>query len=137
MNVTIELDDQKADLLVAALDLYMRIGIGQFKEVLEFNHRDVHDGVELWKREVDRAPAVDLLNQLSWAVLKTSSNGSHGIFSPLVEDRVKRAAYMHAQIRKQLAEARWKPGDSKIYVQFDEPRPYLDGDKPIVVNVVP
>jgi hypothetical protein len=106
------LNDHQAQVLIQALDLFSRIGIGQFEEVLQVY--DPNAKLALKERERIRAG----LN-----IAKTEaghpSNGSYGIHHPKVDDDFRVAYDLQQVIRHRLAWDRKPEGD--ITVPFDKP----------------
>lgn len=109
------LTEAQARVLVSSLDLYMRIGLGQFREVL-----DVHDGeCRLLDGVRDRVRA--LLDQIG-AEIGFARGASHGICSPQVADRFRAAYDVLQVVRHRLAFDRKLDGGPGDGVDFDAPR---------------
>jgi len=110
-NLTVT--EEQARILTDALDLYSRIGIGQFEEVLQVYDRNlkldeetrdrIRIGLDIAKREAGHP-----------------RSGSHGIHNEKVDDRFRAAYDLQQVVRNRLAWDRNPKGG--IQVQFDEPR---------------
>jgi hypothetical protein len=110
-NITV--DEHQARILVAALDLYTRIGIGQFTEIVRVYNYE-------WKTPV---PVVDrLVDAMNAAkqVIGFGPGASYGIHSPDVHDVFRRAYDIQCVIRHRLAFDRTPEGG--LGVDFDTPR---------------
>lgn len=115
------LTDAQADLLVAALDLYARIGIGQLETLLEY------PGVRL--SPSGRADARYHVAALKHELfdLPISASDSYGIYSQEAVLPAKNAYDLRSVVRHRLAwdragnptERDWR---TMITVDYDEPR---------------
>jgi len=109
---TLTLNEKQAEVLVAALDLYTRIGIGQFEEIVNV---------------YDRAAKLPLVirdgmrNGLNFAkqLVGHPKNGSYGIHHPDVDDDFRASYDLKQVIRHRLAWDRAPKGG--VQVDFDEP----------------
>jgi len=107
-NITVT--ETQAELLVCALDLYSRIGIGQFEEVAS-----VYDPA----RKLENWDSIHTLLLAAKEEAGHPRNGSHGIMNPKVRD-VFRAAYdLQQVIRHKVAWSRNPEGS--ILVHHDTP----------------
>lgn len=124
----IVVDEQQARILVAALDLYARIGIGQFTEVVRvYNYA--------WKMPI---PMVDrLVDAMNGAklVIGFGPGGSYGIHSPDVHDVFRRAFDIQCVIRHRLAFDGTPEGG--LGVDFDEPRQIGELPLPTISHAMP
>lgn len=110
-NITVT--ESQANILVRALDLFSRIGIGQFENVVEvYNHDFRLDAV---KQERIRLC-------LQWAKEEAGhpANGSYGIHNKAVSNDFRAAYDLQQVIRHRIAWDRRPEGG--IQVNFDEPR---------------
>lgn len=122
----IVVDEAQARILVAALDLYLRIGIGQFTEVVRVYNYE-------WKTPI---PMVDkLVDAMNYAkrIVGFGPGGSYGIHSPDVHDVFRRAFDIQRVIRHRLAFDRTPEGG--FGVDFDEPRQIGELPLPTVSHV--
>ena len=107
------LNEKQAEILVAALDHYSRIGIGQFEDVLNVYDRNFKLNYEV--RE-----------QLRHALDKTKitaghpPNGSYGIHNPEVRDEFRTAFDIQQVVRHRIAWDRNPEGGNQV--NFDTPR---------------
>ena len=109
---TLTCSAEQAALLVRALDLYSRIGIGQFEEIL--NVYDAQHTMEVSLRQDARLA----INEAK-ALAGHPDSGSYGIHSPEVRDEFRAAFDLQRVIRHRLAFDRKPEGD--IMVDFDTP----------------
>lgn len=124
----IVVDEAQARILVEALDLYTRIGIGQFAEVVRVYNYE-------WKTPI---PAVDRLVDVMNAakhVIGFGPGASHGIHSPDVHDVFRRAYDIRCVIRHRLAFDRTPEGG--LGVDFDTPRQIGELPLPTISHAVP
>ncbi len=116
---TLTLNQTQADLVVKALDLFSRIGLGQFETLLEVY--DTECRLELEQRELLRS-SLNLAKQ----TVGHPVNGSFGINNPLLPERFRDAWDICQVVRHRLAWDR-KP-EGGIQVWFDNP--YFTGKLP-------
>lgn len=122
----IVVDEQQARILVAALDLYSRIGIGQLTEVVRVYNYE-------WKTPI---PTVDRLVEVmneAKHVIGFGPGGSYGIHSPNVHDVFRRAFDIQCVIRHRLAFDRTPEGG--FGVDFDTPRQIGELPLPTISHV--
>ena len=110
---TLTMSEEQSQLLVKALDLYSRIGIGQFEEIL-----DVYDPLHRLVPVEAKDTARKLLDSVK-AVYGHPANGSHGIHNPEVRDEFRAAYDIQRVVRHRLAFDRHPEGG--FQVNFDEP----------------
>jgi hypothetical protein len=104
------LTEEHAGILVAALDLYARIGIGQFEVVAE-----VYDP----GRNLEARDAIHTLLLAAKEEAGHPRNGSHGIHNSKVDDRFRASFDLKQVIQNRVA---WdKNPKGGIQVQYDEP----------------
>jgi hypothetical protein len=109
-----------AHIVVDALDLYSRVGLGQLDEIsslARFGLLTNADGNAPSEDALDDAEAY--LKQAKRSLFGFESNASHGIFSPKVNERFRTAWGVLKAIRHRLAWDRTPAGG--IQVSFDEP----------------
>lgn len=112
---TLTLNENQMLLVRDALDLYSRIGIGQFEIISEVYapfERDelMRNGLNVAKKACGHPP-----------------NGSYSINNPTVNDRFRQAFDICQVVRNKVAWSRNPEGG--IYVQFDTPRQL--GEEPL------
>lgn len=113
VSYVLELSKNQARIVVDALDLYMRIGIGQFKEVAR-----VYDyGFD--RADVDMEALRGALEEAS-RTQGFGTGGSYGIHSERVNDVFRQAYDIKQVVRHRLAWDREPNGG--IGVDFDTPR---------------
>lgn len=112
---TLTFTEEQAGILVDALDLYSRIGIGQFEECVRvFDHT-----LELPIETRDACKAS--LDHAKFVIAGLPAGGSHGIHNPKVRD-VFRAAYDIQQVIRHRVAWDRKPEGNISHVHFDQPR---------------
>jgi len=124
----IVVDEQQARILVAALDLYSRIGIGQLTEVVRVYNYEWKTPIPM----VDRL--VEVMNEAK-RVIGFGPGGSYGIHSPDVHDVFRRAFDIQCVIRHRLAFDRTPEGG--FGVDFDTPRQIGELPLPTISHAVP
>ena len=123
----IELSDKQADVLVAALDLYSRIHLGQFEEVA--NIARMHDISKLDKDYDAHNDFEDAIREAK-TILGFDRNASYGIFNERVNDIARVAWDMQQVIRHHLA---WKRNpEGGFTVNFDTPH---RSSKECIINI--
>jgi hypothetical protein len=119
-NYTLNLNERQAQVVAAALDLYARIGIGQFEEVLQ-----VYDpGAKL---DIKTRGRIGSGLRIAKEEAGNPANGSHSIVNPVVEDQFRVAYDVRQVIRHKLALDR-KP-EGGMGVDFDTP--HQTGKEPL------
>lgn len=111
---TLEITEHQAQTLVDALDLYSRIGLGQFLEVADV-YVHAHDVSQEEREELEIR-----LTQAKAAV-GHPRNGSFGIHSREVPDAFRVAWDLQKVIRHRLAVDRDPTGTPWRGVSYDEP----------------
>lgn len=128
IKYTLTVTEDQARIIHDALDLYTRIGIGQFENVLEVYDR----GCRL-KPEQRHAIRESLL------CAKTAAghprNGSWGIHHVKVADRFRSAYDIQQVVRHQIAWDHNPKGG--IQVQFDRPQQTSDSPLPTITKHQP
>ena len=108
---TLTMSEEQAQVVVRALDLYTRIGIGQFEEIFR-----VYDP----KGELrNHSGASGLMNSIK-NIVGHPANGSHGIHHPEVRDEFRAAYDVQQVIRNRIAFD--KNPEGGMGVAFDTPR---------------
>lgn len=111
------LTEKQATVLTRALDLFSRIGIGQFEEVINI-FRDEHlSDPEMTPERIDEARKH--IDHVKFMLTGHPANGSFGILNPRVSDDYRIAYDIQQVIRNRLAWDRRPEGG--IQVQFDPP----------------
>lgn len=114
---TLTITEEQANVLIKALDLYKRIGMGQIDEI---KHVTVPAPGHKYKWvELDQTMAILKLQLLGWPHINTA----HSIMSKDLPDQFRVAWDIQQVVRNRLAHDSLKPGEKPgIYVYFDEPR---------------
>lgn len=108
---TITVNENHIQVILAALDLFARIGVGQFDEVLHVYDRGAKLADELRTRMRDGLSYVK-------SVVGHPPNGSHGIHQPEVDDDFRIACDIQRVIRHRLAWDRDPKGGMRV--DFDK-----------------
>ncbi len=129
----LELSEKQCAVLINALDLYQRIGMGQIDEIRRvavpapgygtygMDHNVVDTLINLLKQEL-----------LGWEHIGTS----HSILSNDIPDDFRVAWDIQQVVRHRLAHDGLKPGEKLgIYVYFDTPRRYSKEELPAIKAV--
>lgn len=115
---TLTLNERQAEVLVAALDFYSRIGIGQFEElvhVYEGAQMGLGDATSGAKLQAAKRYIEDAKHELTGF----PANASHSILNPKVNDTFRVAYDIQKVVRHRLA---WdKSPDGGTGVWFDKP----------------
>ncbi len=130
-KVTIQTDRKTAAIMMRALELYARIGIGQLDEVVElfcFGPATNRNGQNPSADSLQAAR--ELMTQVKFALTGFESNASKGIGGEHVAEELKAAWEVRKAISHRLAWDR-QPGGG-MGVDFDEP---LDS-KPALARVI-
>lgn len=114
MKYNLLLSDEQADVLVRALDLYSRIGIGQFEEVL--NVYDRHLKLDLAQRETLR----HLLTNAKMAVGLPANGGPSIGNQEKVREEFRVAWDIQQVVRHRLSHDR-RPEGNPSNMNFDTP----------------
>lgn len=124
---TLTMSEEQASLLVRALDLYSRIGIGQFEEVLEvYDHR--------MRRSLEVREEIRAALKSAKMAAGHPSNGSFGINNQEVADEFRAAYDLQQVVRHRLAYDRRPEGG--IQVCFDEPRQLSEQPLATIVSTI-
>jgi len=137
---TLTLNKDQAQVLVQALDLFSRIGIGQFEEIVHvydsgrMNNEQLEGNAKYDVRDQARA-ALDLAKKV---LTGYTGGASHGIHSPLVSDKYRAAFDIQQVVRHALHQERNPKGEAgwcvsssvyqtsaqelPIFVRNDEPK---------------
>ena len=115
MKITIVLSERQAAILVAALDLYSRVHIGQLEEVQNVL-REAY-WTEAGGEKLDHlAHLLEAAKSVLWGF---SRGGSFGIHHPKVPDRARQAFDIKQALRNTIARAKNPAGG--IGVSYDPP----------------
>jgi hypothetical protein len=125
MTVTITCSDDQARAIAAALDLLMRVHLGQWHVLVE---RLKWDG-----RYRDMHGCADTLRALAWVYTRMDAGASHGITSRDIDDEARVAADIKGAIRhalwKALPASERRPGST---VDSAPPMKHAEAPLPIV-----
>lgn len=111
-KVKLTLTERQACILRDALDIYSRIGIGQFDKVVDTYDRN---GMMTPQQRED----VEKLFKSAKIVCGHTHNGSFGIHNPLVNDTFRKAFDINQVLRNKIAWSRAPQGG--VGVDFYEP----------------
>ena len=111
---TLTMSEEQAQVAVRALDLYTRIGIGQFEEAFR-----VYDPLNS-ELEPDERRGMEILVTEVKRIYGHPMNGSHGIHNDKVRDDFRAAYDIQQVIRNRIAFDRNPEGG--MQVDFDTPR---------------
>lgn len=119
VKYSLDLDESAVELLMKALDLYARIGIGQIEGLLD------HPEVQKALLTTDALEARYAASRLKEVVFGFTTAASRSIASPSVMDDTKRAFDIFCVLRHRMA---WdkagnppKRTSAMIFVDFDKP----------------
>ena len=115
MEVTLKLTEKQAAVVVAALDLYTRVLIGQV-EMVEEVLRWTYPGLSAEGLQQAR----DLMKSVKEQLWGFGPGASHGIHSPAVHDNARKAYDLLQVVRNGIALAK-KP-EGGFQVCYDVPR---------------
>jgi hypothetical protein len=119
-DLHITLPAQTARIVVDALDMYSRIGLGQLDEIVSLGRFGLLTNAKGEKPSADALEDAEYhLAQAKQALFGYAPNASHGIFSDKVAERFRTAWGALKAIRHRLAWDRTPTGG--IQVSFDEP----------------
>lgn len=121
------LTEKQAHIVITALDLYTRIGIGQIERVMEL-FSEVY-----WKDIPNVERARQLVLEFKEALTGYPMNASHGIHSDKVRDTF-RAAYDITQVLRHAVAWGAKP-EGGIEIWFDKPRQISEQSLPTIETV--
>lgn len=125
---TLTMSEEQAQIAVRALDLYTRIGIGQFEEILR-----VYDPLcEVF--DAQRTSVRGSMDEIK-AQAGHPPNGSHGIHNDKVRDEFRVAYDIQQVIRNRIAFDRNPEGG--MQVDFDTPRAISQLPLPTIKSEVP
>lgn len=120
MEITIRVNEKQAAIINRALDLYARIGAGQFREIL-FHPQFF---------SVDKGNAADELEKIASQLTGLPPYSYHGITSEKLCKQSKTAFWIHQHIRYVIAWARNPEGG--YTVDFNKPEKFQE-EEPVVV----
>jgi hypothetical protein len=130
------LDERQTQTLVAALDLFSRIGIGQFEEIvhhmrfrLDARLKEAAEGSYDY-RKADLA--TKLMDLAKYTLFGHPPNGSYGIHSHEVPDEYRVAYDIQQVIRHELWKGREHTELTRFTVDADEPRQTVP-DQPLAL----
>lgn len=108
----LKITEDQAKIISKALDLYSRIFMGQFKEILDFQFG--------WKMELeDHEWCRKALQTVKRVATGLENNAYYGIFSEKISNKARAAYDIHQVIRNKLA---WDNNpNGGITVNFDKP----------------
>jgi hypothetical protein len=112
---TLTMSEAQTGILVRALDLYSRIGIGQFEEILR-----VYDPISSLVPIEAGDSARKLLDAVK-AIYGHPANGSNGLLNPEVRDEFRAACDIQQIVSHQLA-LDHNQGKNDYTVDYYEPR---------------
>ena len=115
MEVTLKLTEKQAEVVVAALDLYSRILIGQTEEVERVYRWLPGDRLSLKKLQTAKH-LLDDVKHVLWGFLPGSS---YGIHHPDVHDDARKAFDLQQVIRNTIARTKNPKGGSQVI--YDTP----------------
>lgn len=119
-KVHLEMTEETAGCVYDALELYSRLGIGQFGPLLELARMGTlkhANGNEVSNDQLDEAE--EHLKRFKQSLIGMASNASFGIYSPHVSPAVKQAWAVSKSIRHRLAWDRAPEG--RLGTSHDEP----------------
>lgn len=120
MNFNLTLNEFQAKVMVQALDVFSRIGIGQLEEIESLLRRHGHN-------DFNYDAVKDALNLLKQEIMGQPPNGSFGIHHPEVHDVFKVSWDLQQVVRYCLAWSQHPEGG--FGVNFYEPS--LSGSQPL------
>ena len=113
--VKLEITDKQAYLIMDALELYSRIGMGQFDKIKD--HPTIHN--HIWNNHRDEyhdfADNELLIVRNKLFDLNYGLNGSHGINSPSIDDSNRLAFDLRQVIRHEF----WKANPNRTNMTVD------------------
>jgi hypothetical protein len=121
---TLTLNEDQARILIRALDLYSRIGIGQFEEVAQVYDRGL-------KLDLPTRDRIRVGLNIAKAEAGHPVNGSYGIHNAKVDDEFRVAYDLQKVVRHRLAWDRQPQGG--LGVDFDTPD--QSGSQPLATIV--
>lgn len=129
----LEMDAEQFKVMLPALDLAMRLHIGQLGMINEFMSSEVKtpNNVPFFDDEV-RANLSEVKQRYFG---NPNLNAGPGIHNPSVSDRARMLMDTHDVIRNKIAWDEHKPGEPTLYVQFDTPRQGSKFILPVMRNV--
>ncbi len=115
---TLTLNERQAEVVAAALDLYARIGIGQFEEIVS-----IYEGAQMGLGKTTDAgklhAAKRFVEDAKHELTGFPANASHGIMSDKVNDTFRVAYDIGKVLRHRLAWDRSPEGGYGVH--FDKP----------------
>lgn len=132
--LTLTLPVEYARILADAAELYARLGIGQYGELLQM----ARDGLVIDRegqptKLANIEAAEPLLNEIKRLLTGYPANASHGIYAPTLPKRFQYAHAVEKAIRHRLAWDTHPQGGTSV--QFDEP--LFDVEKPVSASTSP
>jgi hypothetical protein len=121
MTITIECTELQARTITTALDLLMRIHMGQWYVLTE--------RLRWHPRWNDRDCAVNILTALAMLYTQLSGPASHSINSPVIDDEARIAADIRGMIRHVLWTA--QPEGERIACTVDSAPPMRHSNEPL------
>ncbi len=126
---SLTLSEHQADIVIRALDLYTRIGIGQFEEV-----EHVYSRTNLaadWKTAERIRAGLNIAKEAAGH----HPNGSYSIHNDKVDDNFRAAYDIQQVIRHRLAWDRQPEGSPRYHVHFDAPQQISKEPLPTIEKV--
>jgi hypothetical protein len=126
MTVTITCSDDQARTIAAALDLLMRVHLGQWHVILE--------GLKWDGRYRDLYGCANTLRALAWIYTRMDAGASHSITSRDIDDEARVAA----DIKGALRHAMWKaqPASERAHHTVDSSPPMKHAENPLPIVTV-
>lgn len=133
MDYQLKISTEQAQTLVAALEFYMRIGLGQFEMM------DVHPTIaeKMYALDCDEGDRVRMMaTMLKRSLFGFEANQSYGIGNRELHPSVHTAHDIHDVIRHRLAHDSLKPGEKPGWtVNFHEPMKFANEPLPTMEKI--
>jgi hypothetical protein len=119
---TLTITEKHAEIIADALDLYVRIGLGQFEKIVRVYDRKYALSPEVKQRMVEQIQAAKVL-------AGHTPHGSYGLLSPEVSDRFRVAYDILQVVRDRNVSSPAVDVDEGIRVADGEPMPTITSSK--------